>query len=150
MKKNIASKFSVGENDIKKEDLERMNVLLVQLSPKAQAVDYKRIKEVMRSGIIMTIRDSAQKNVLVGMGTLLPLRKIFSFCGTIEDVVVDEEYRGQGLGRKIMQALLDKSRILGMKHVDLTSRPQRKIANYLYQSIGFERRKTNVYRFSNK
>ncbi|MFA7209097.1 MAG: GNAT family N-acetyltransferase [Parcubacteria group bacterium] len=148
--KKIPAKFLIGENDIKAADISAVNGLLKQLNPEAAAVDYRRIKEVMHSGIIMTIRDSAQGNVLVGMGTLIPLRKIFSFCGSIEDVVVDEEYRGQGLGRKIMQILLDKSRALGMKYIDLTSRPQRKIANQLYQSIGFERRKTNVYRFSNK
>ncbi|MDP1883798.1 MAG: GNAT family N-acetyltransferase [Candidatus Moranbacteria bacterium] len=148
--KKIPARFSVGENDIKAADIPAVNGLLRQLNPDASEIDYKKIKEVMRYGVIMTIRDSSQKNVLIGMGTLIPLRKIFSFSGTIEDVVVSEECRGQGLGRKIMQVLLDKSRSLGMKCVDLTSRPQRKIANQLYQSIGFERRKTNVYRFSNK
>jgi len=34
--------------------------------------------------------------------------------------------------------------------VELTSRPSREAANRLYQRLGFERRDTNVYRFSIK
>jgi ribosomal protein S18 acetylase RimI-like enzyme len=33
----------------------------------------------------------------------------------------------------------------GAGSVALTSNPQRKAANHLYQSIGFKRRKTNAY-----
>ena len=67
--------------------------------------------------------------------------------GWIEDVVVDQAARGQGVGRMLTQALLDKARALGMKQVYLTSRPGRVAANQLYQSMGFVRRETNVYRF---
>jgi len=148
--KKIATKFLVQENDLSAADIVAINELLKQLNPNVLAVDFKRIKDVMRSGIIVTVRDVSKKNALIGMGTLIPLRKIFSFCGSIEDVVVSEDYRGQGLGRKIMQALIDRSGKMGMKHIDLTSKPARKIANQLYQSIGFEKRKTNAYRFNNK
>jgi len=37
--------------------------------------------------------------------------------------------------------------MLGAKAVDLTSRPSREAANKLYQSLGFETRETNVYRY---
>ena len=37
--------------------------------------------------------------------------------GWIEDVVVDQAARGQGVGRMLTQALLDKARALGMKQV---------------------------------
>ena len=38
------------------------------------------------------------------------------------------------------------ARTLGLDFVELTSRPSREAANGLYQSIGFRRRETNVYR----
>ncbi|MGH9168659.1 MAG: GNAT family N-acetyltransferase [Acidimicrobiia bacterium] len=65
----------------------------------------------------------------------------------IEDVVVDQGSRGQGIGRALSLAALERARELGAKTVDLTSRPSRRAANALYQSIGFQRRDTNVYRF---
>lgn len=147
MEKEI--KIKMGENDVKKADIEMLNRLMKQLNPESPAVNMKKIKEVMASGIILTLRDASKKNILIGIGTLIPIRKLFVFCGTIEDVVVDEAYRGQGLGKKIMRDLIKKSASSGMKFVDLTSRSERITANKLYQSIGFEKRKTNLYRLYN-
>jgi ribosomal protein S18 acetylase RimI-like enzyme len=65
----------------------------------------------------------------------------------IEDVVVDGEARGRGVGRLLNEAALDRAREAGATTVDLTSRPSREAANRLYQRIGFEQRSTNVYRF---
>ena len=47
-----------------------------------------------------------------------------------------------------MRHAMEQADKLGAKAVDLTSRPSREAANQLYQSIGFEIRKTNVYRYS--
>ena len=66
----------------------------------------------------------------------------------IEDVVVDEEARGHGVGELLNRAALDRAREFGAKTVELTSRPSREAANRLYQRIGFVARDTNVYRYS--
>jgi ribosomal protein S18 acetylase RimI-like enzyme len=66
----------------------------------------------------------------------------------IEDVVVDADARGHGVGELLNRAALDEARSRGAKDVSLTSRPSREAANRLYQRIGFERRETNVYRFT--
>ncbi len=65
----------------------------------------------------------------------------------IEDVVVDGEARGKGVGRLLNEVALDRARDAGAKTVDLTSRPSREAANRLYRRIGFVQRETNVYRF---
>ena len=64
---------------------------------------------------------------------------------SIEDVVVLEEYRGQHLGRELVQHLLDQARNWAPIQVHLTSRPSREAANRLYQSLGFIRKDTNCY-----
>lgn len=66
----------------------------------------------------------------------------------IEDVVVDADARGHGLGALLNQAALDEARSRGAKDVSLTSRPSREAANRLYRRIGFEPRETNVYRYT--
>jgi N-acetylglutamate synthase-like GNAT family acetyltransferase len=139
-------KITIGENDIKAKDIQALNILLKQLNPEISKATFEKIKDVMEHATIVTIR---HKGVLIGMGTLVPMKKPTSFCGSIEDVVVEENYRGKGLGEKIMQGLIKKSKILKMKLLDLTSNPKRKRANELYVSMGFERRKTNAYRLYN-
>lgn len=64
----------------------------------------------------------------------------------IEDVVVDEKYRGKGYGRFLVQQGISFARSSGAKTLMLTSRPSRVAANKMYQSLGFEQRETNVYR----
>ena len=66
----------------------------------------------------------------------------------IDDVVVDGDARGRGVGEALSRAALDEARRRGAKEVDLTSRPTREAANRLYQRLGFVPRDTNVYRFT--
>jgi ribosomal protein S18 acetylase RimI-like enzyme len=66
----------------------------------------------------------------------------------IEDVVVAENCRGRGLGRKLMCHAIAFARSEGMDSLMLTSRPFRMAANKLYASLGFKQRKTNVYKMT--
>jgi ribosomal protein S18 acetylase RimI-like enzyme len=65
----------------------------------------------------------------------------------IEDVVVDEAARGQGVGEALNRVALAHAAAQGASTVDLTSRPSRAAANRLYGRLGFARRETNVYRY---
>jgi ribosomal protein S18 acetylase RimI-like enzyme len=64
----------------------------------------------------------------------------------IDDVVVSERMRGQGVGKAIFRAAMQWSRQHGASLIELTSRPSRENANTLWQSLGFDLRDTNVYR----
>ncbi len=66
----------------------------------------------------------------------------------IEDVVVDDAARGQGVGALLNNYAITLANDAGCKTVDLTSRPSREAANRLYQRLGFEARTTNVYRYT--
>lgn len=65
----------------------------------------------------------------------------------IEDVVVDADARGRGVGEALNFAAIDEARRRGAKNVSLTSRASREAANRLYQRLGFVPYETNVYRF---
>jgi len=66
----------------------------------------------------------------------------------IEDVVVDADARGMGVGEALTRRALEIARAKGALAVDLTSRPSREAANGLYVKVGFRRRETNVYRYT--
>lgn len=64
----------------------------------------------------------------------------------IEDVVVDERFRGQGLSKRLVAHAIDFVKEQQIPLLMLTSNPKRIAANKLYQAMGFERKETNVYR----
>jgi ribosomal protein S18 acetylase RimI-like enzyme len=65
----------------------------------------------------------------------------------IEDVVVDGDARGRGVGELLNRRALELAAEAGCRTVDLTSRPSREAANRLYQRMGFELRQSNLYRY---
>ena len=85
---------------------------------------------------------------IVGMATLYILQKIGMRSGQIEDVVVDNSYRGQGLGEKIMRLLIAHARAKKVTSLNLTSRADRVAGNAMYKKLGFEKKDTNVYRLT--
>ena len=64
----------------------------------------------------------------------------------IEDVVVDETFRGQGLSKLLVAHAIEFVKSKQIPLLMLTSNPKRVAANKLYQAMGFERKETNVYR----
>ncbi len=57
--------------------------------------------------------------------------------GDVTNVVVDEAYRGKGLGTRLMAALLEEGRGCGMKEFTLEVRVSNQRAIRLYESLGF-------------
>ena len=82
---------------------------------------------------------------IIGCATLCVFHSPTGAKASIEDVVVSSAYRGQHLGRRLMERVLSDAKGFGVQEVYLTSRPQRVAANGLYQALGFERKETNVY-----
>ena len=64
----------------------------------------------------------------------------------IEDVVVDETFRGQGLSKLLVAHAIEFTQSQGIPSLMLTSNPKRIAANKLYQAMGFTHKETNVYR----
>ena len=85
--------------------------------------------------------------VIVGSLTLVIFRIPTGIRAWIEDVVVDADARGKGVGEALNVFALAEAKRQGATTVDLTSRPTREAANRLYQRLGFKVRETNVYRY---
>jgi len=68
----------------------------------------------------------------------------------IEDVVIDESFRGQGLSKLLVAHAIEFTKAKQVPSLMLTSNPKRVAANKLYQAMGFGRKETNVYRMKFK
>ena len=97
------------------------------------------------SSILLVARQSKQEDPIRGILCLTIYRVPTGLRCIIEDVIVDEHARRQGMGEALMRYAIELAREAGVDGVSLTSNPQREAANKLYQAIGFELRKTNPY-----
>ena len=104
--------------------------------------------EVIVAGPSTMLLLARKGRAVVGMLTLAIFRIPTGIRAWIEDVVVDAEARGQGVGEALTREAIRIAGTHGARTVELTSRSTREAANRLYQRLGFERRETNVYRFS--
>ncbi|MSU73876.1 GNAT family N-acetyltransferase [Candidatus Kaiserbacteria bacterium] len=93
--------------------------------------------------IFVVAKDEAK---VIGMAAGYLIVKFGKKIGYIEEVVVSEAYRGQGIGRKLLELIIEEARKARTKQLYLTSRDGRAAANSLYQKLGFEKRETNNYR----
>lgn len=83
---------------------------------------------------------------IFGCATLCVTEHPLGRKGWIEDVVVSSACRGQGLGRQLVEHIIDYARGMAPIELCLTSRPAREAANKLYKAIGFNPYQTNVYK----
>jgi ribosomal protein S18 acetylase RimI-like enzyme len=121
--------------------------LVPQLSRSNPPPTVEELGEVVASPATDLFIALDDEGTIVGMATLVTFRIPTGMRAWIEDVVVDETSRGDGVGRALTEAMIDRAREQGCVTVDLTSRPSREAANQLYQSVGFAPRETNIYRY---
>jgi ribosomal protein S18 acetylase RimI-like enzyme len=122
--------------------------LVAQLSSSATTPTADELDELTQSSAchLLIARDGAA--TVVGMLTLVIFRIPTGIRAWIEDVVVDHDARGQGVGESLTQAAIELAQSAGARTVDLTSRPTREAANRLYRKMGFALRDSSVYRIA--
>ena len=129
--------------------VEALGRLVPQLSGSAAPPGDAEIAEMVQSpGTHLLVARLEPGGPIVGTLSLVVFRIPTGVRAWIEDVVVDSQARGRGVGEALSRNALHVAARSGARTVDLTSRPSREAANRLYQRLGFELRDTNVYRYS--
>ena len=121
--------------------------LVPQLSSSASPPTREQLEAIVGSPATTILVARGDDDAIVGSLTLAFFRTPTGGRAWIEDVVVDETPRGQGVGVALVEEAIRLATELGARTVDLTSRPSRDAANSLYEKVGFQMRDTNVYRF---
>lgn len=120
--------------------------LLPQLSRSAKPLTIADITAIQASPAV-TLLLARSEGTIAGMLTLIMFPSPTGLRAWIEDVVVDEQFRGRGAGEELSRAAVRIAREAGARTVDLTSRPSREAAGRLYERIGFKQRDSRVYRY---
>jgi ribosomal protein S18 acetylase RimI-like enzyme len=129
-------------------DLMDMNKLLLQLRSNPADATPGTMGDLLGmtkndNCVVVVAREAGH---IVGLGILFIMPKLGERIAEIHDVVVDASHRGQGIGKLVVNELIEAAKEKKVKTLALTSRPSREAANRLYQNLNFDRVETNVYR----
>jgi ribosomal protein S18 acetylase RimI-like enzyme len=127
--------------------VEAFERLVPQLSSSVPAPDAEVLGRIVAfpGNRLLVARD---EDTIVGTLTLVLFPIPTGLRARIEDVVVDQAARGQGVGASLSLEALRLAAEAGARSVDLTSRPGREAANRLYRRLGFRPRESQVYRYA--
>ena len=131
------------------EILTTLQNLLPQLTSSFKSFEMSDLKEIVDSKIVhlYIAIDRLSTDQIVGTYTSVIFRIPTGNTIRIEDVIVDENRRGEGIGKKMIQHAVDIAKSAGVNKIELTTHEWRIEANKLYQSLGFTKIDTNVYRY---
>lgn len=85
---------------------------------------------------------------IIGLLVLTTLHALSGKKTWIEDVIVDSNYRNQGIGSQLVKKALKLAQEKGITHINLTCKPERVEANNMYINLGFKTNKTNYFRYT--
>ncbi len=108
-------------------------------------IKQRDINEVLAQGNDFICVYCWDNNKLVGMASLATYKVISGHKGMVEDVVVSNEMRGKGIGRKLMEMLIAEGQKLNLSEILLFSGHHRKPAIALYKSLGFNLKNSGMY-----
>jgi ribosomal protein S18 acetylase RimI-like enzyme len=134
-------------DEVTDEVVEAFGRLMPQLSSSAKPLDAAGIAAVASSPAV-TVLLARSDGRITGSLSLVLFRIPTGLRAWIEDVVVDEAARGQGIGAILTREALRLAREAGVRTVDLSTRPSRVAAGRLYEREGFKQRDTRMYRYA--
>ena len=119
--------------------------LMKELNAEIPVNAQQQQRSVASPGTRIFVAENDEKHI-IGCATLCVFESPTGRKASVEDVVVLPAYRGQGIGRTLLQRIIDFAGTkLSPIDLRLTSNPARTEANALYLALGFEKRDTNVY-----
>lgn len=134
-------------DEVTDEIAEALPGLVRQLSASAPHLQRDDVEALVSSDASRLLLARDENGQIVGTLTLIVFPIPTGVRAWIEDVIVDEQARGSGVGSALTREAIRIAQAAGARTIDLTSRPSRTAANALYQREGFVRRDTHVYRY---
>jgi GNAT superfamily N-acetyltransferase len=124
--------------------VEDINKLIFQMSRNPRELDEAYLARVLAApGALIVARDGDR---IIGCAQVSILTILSKVKAWVDEIVVDEGYRGQGVAGRLLHLSTDFARQAGCKHINLSSGDDRAAARGLYEKSGFSPRKSVQYR----
>jgi len=125
-----------------REDFEAVLGLLRQLWPDRE-LDREALEDVFRHNLTLASQHylcAVSGGTLVGFCSLSVRKSLWGqgFLGYVDELVVDEKHRGEGIGGMLLERALGLAKEDGCGRVELDSAFHREEAHRFYASHGFE------------
>lgn len=125
-------------------DFEQIAALLVQLWPQ-KAQNLTKLRGAFDRALASTMQRyvcAVEDGEIVGFASLSMRYSLWqeALLANIDELVVDEDQRGQGVGSQLVDYVLDIARKTGCIRVELDSAFHRTEAHEFYERRGFEKR----------
>ncbi len=125
------------------EDLQRqLSELYLQLNAQLKQLP---LEQILKEEDYIDIAVCYDDNQLIGIAMMANYKVVSGYKGMIEDVVVSESYRGRGIGRKLMEVLMQQAEKRKLNDILLFSGHHRTAAINLYKSLGFKLKSSGLY-----
>ena len=135
----------LGPNALNEDIQHQISILYKQLNSDIEQLPLSKILEAKNNTVIVICKIDS---TIIGIAMMAMYKVISGYKGMIEDVVVSHEHRGKGIGRKLMNELVNKAKELQLSEVLLFSGHHRTAAIKLYTSMGFVLKNSGLYRLS--
>lgn len=121
--------------------------LLPQLNPALPVPDMARLEQLIADPDV-TLLIATDGDQVIGTTTVIVYTTPFWIKARLDEVVVDADARGKGVGEALVKAALDVGRGKGAQVAELQSGrgSNRDAAHRLYERIGFKIRDSDVMR----
>jgi ribosomal protein S18 acetylase RimI-like enzyme len=112
---------------------------------KDKELNERRLGEVFESGLssgFQEFRIAMRNDKIVGFVSLTIRNSLWQegYLGHIDELVVDERFRGNGVGTRLLDEMMKVSKKRSCKKIELDSAFHRKKAHTFYESKGFKNR----------
>jgi len=121
----------------------QIRALFQQLAPTKKQL---QLHEIFNDKNDFTLVYGIKDGEILGMASMCVYSVISGKKAWVEDVVVHEDARGKGLGRKLMQKLLEVAKEKEVTEILLFSAEHRVAAKQLYEDLGFEMSASKLYK----
>ena len=130
------------KNDLNLDIKEQVSELFRQLSPNKIQLD---LEEILNEENQVTVAYCEDDNKIIGIASMCTYKVISGHKGWIEDVVVDSASRGKGIGRKLINLLVEVGKEKELSEILLFTEDHRLAAINLYSSVGFKLKESKIY-----
>ena len=102
----------------------------------SKPVNSEYLSDPNSTTIVISVED-----IIVGVASIHIIKKLTRILGIIEDVAVNEKYRGKGLGKKLVERLILIGKQKNCDKIVLSSSEQN---SKFYEKIGFKKKELQM------